>query len=54
MTKDQIAKIVGDAVGNPSSGTVAEVLPAIVDAINDALNPKAKVEKRVVEPDETR
>lgn len=41
MTRDEIAAILGDAVGNPSVGAVAEVIPAMADALDKALNPKA-------------
>ena len=54
MNREQIRKVVGDAVGNPASGTVASVLDTITDAVDAALNGKPKVEKRVVEPEETR
>lgn len=54
MTKEQIAAIIANAVGNPSSGAVAEVLPAIADAIDAELNPKAVSEIRVMDVPEKR
>lgn len=54
MTRDQLRKVIGDAVGNPASGSVAAALDEIADAVDQALNAKPKAEKRVVEPDETR
>jgi hypothetical protein len=54
MNRDDIRKIAAQAVGDPSSGTVADALDVIADAIADALNPKPKTEKRVVTPDEVR
>lgn len=54
MNREQIAAIVGNAVGNPSSGGVAEVLPAIIDAIDAELNPKAGSEIRVMDVPELR
>lgn len=54
MNRDQLRKVAADAVGDPSSGPVAAALDVIADAISQALNPKPKMEKRVVEPDENR
>lgn len=53
MNRDQLRKVIGDAVGNPSSGSVADVLDEIAAAVDAALNPTAR-EKRVVAPEETR
>lgn len=54
MNREQIAAIIGDAVGNPTSGAVAEVLPAIADAIDAELNPKPVSEIRVMDVPELR
>lgn len=40
MTPEKIRAIIGDAVGNPSVGPVAEVLDQIADALATALTPK--------------
>ena len=57
MNKSDIQAIVDGATGAPETGAVAAVIPAIVDALDAALNPKptppAKA-KRVIEADETR
>lgn len=57
MNKSEIQAIVDGATGAPDTGAVAAVIPAIVDALDAALNPKptppAKA-KRVIEADETR
>lgn len=56
MTREQLRIIIDNAAGNPSSGTVADLIDTLTDAINDAINPDtvAVVEKRVTEPTETR
>ena len=54
LTRESIAAVIADAVGNPTNGAVAEVLPAITDAVDDLINPKAKEEIRVLEVPETR
>ena len=55
LTREQIAQVLNEATGTPSSGPVAEVLPSLVDALDAALNPvPAKQEKRVVKAEETR
>lgn len=54
MTKDDIAKVIADAVGNPSTGPVRDSIPTIAAAIHAALNPKPAVERRVITPNETR
>lgn len=54
MTREQLRKVIADAVGNPAAGSVAAAIDTIADAVEAALNPKAKAEKRVVEPDEKR
>ena len=40
MTRDEIAAILGDAAGNPSVGAVAEIIPAMTAALDEALNGK--------------
>jgi hypothetical protein len=56
LTREQIARVLAEATGAPSSGAVADILPALVDALDEALNPAppAKDEKRVVKAEETR
>jgi len=40
MTRDAILEIASQAAGSPATGPVAEALPAIADAIAQALDPK--------------
>lgn len=40
MTRDTILEIASQAVGSPASGPVHDALPAIADAIAQALDPK--------------
>lgn len=54
MNREQLRTVIADAVGNPSSGTVADAIDTITDAVDKAINGKPKTEKRIVEPDETR
>jgi len=55
LTREQIAGVLNEAAGAPSSGAVAEILPTLIDALDEALNPSpVKAEKRVVKADETR
>ena len=54
MTRDDLYKIMAQAVGNPASGPVADALQPLADAIDEALRPATVKEKRVVEPTETR
>lgn len=58
MNKADIKAVVDQATGAPAVGPVAEIIPAIVDALDAAMNPAAPVEskrtKRVVETTETR
>ena len=59
-----ISEIIKNAAGNPSTGSVAAVLPAIIKAVEDAMTgerkaaapvaPKPVEEKRVVEVAEKR
>ena len=46
MTRDQILDAMLDATGHPSSGPVAEWLPTLADAVDAALNPKAKADTK--------
>jgi hypothetical protein len=54
LTRAQIEEVLSDAVGAPSSGPVAEVLPLLVDAMDAALHPAPVVEARIVKAKETR
>ena len=55
MNREQLRKVIGDAVGNPAAGAVAQHLDTIADALDEALNtPAPQAEKRVITPDETR
>ena len=60
-----IAEVIKNAAGNPTSGSVASILPVIIKAVEDALAgerkaaapvaaPKPADEKRVVEAAEKR
>lgn len=44
-TLEQITTAVSDAVGNPSAGAVADVIPAIAQAVADLLDPQPKATK---------
>ena len=54
LTRESIAAVIADAVGNPTNGIVAEMLPVITDAVDQLVNPKAEEEVRVLEVPETR
>ena len=54
LTRESIAAVISNAVGNPTNGIVAEMLPAITDAVDQLVNPKAEEEVRVLEVPETR
>jgi len=59
MTKDQIKKVILEAVGNPSVGAVAGAADAQAEALFKALNPEVKTKKvekeiRIEESEETR
>jgi hypothetical protein len=41
MTRNQILDAMLDCTGHPSSGPLAEWLPALADAVDAALNPTA-------------
>lgn len=45
MNAEQIAQVMADAVGNPSSGAIAEAIPALSKAVADALAPEQAPEQ---------
>ena len=56
MNASDIRAVIDGATGAPVSGPVADAIPAIVEALDAALNPKvtgAKA-KRIIGVDETR
>jgi len=52
MTTEEAAAILANAAGNPSSGAVADIIPAMAQAIADAT--ETGPERRVLTPAETR
>lgn len=54
MDQKQLESVMLDALGNPDSGQVRDVLPLLAAAVASALNPKKDTEQRVVKPAETR
>lgn len=54
ITRADIANAINSVTGNPTSGIVADVTPALVEAIDELINGKPVVEQRVVKPAETR
>lgn len=54
MNRADIEKTVRAATGSPTSGAVADAIPAIVDALDKAINPNAKTDTRVIAAEETR
>lgn len=55
MDKATLRAIIDGVTGAPDTGAVAAVVPAIVDALDAALNPAVESkEKRVLKVDETR
>jgi len=54
ITKADIANAINSVTGAPSCGIVADVTPALVDAIDELLNGKPVVEQRVIKATETR
>jgi len=59
MTKEQIEKVLLEAVGNPVVGILKESASKQAEAVWNALNPEPKTKKveketRIVEPEETR
>ena len=53
ISKSDIRAAIDGVTGAPSCGVVADVTPAIVNAIDELINGKP-VEQRVVKPAETR
>ena len=51
MTADEAEAILKNTAGNPSSGAVADIIPAMAQAIAAASTP---IERRVLTPAETR
>ena len=49
-----IEKTLRAVAGNPTSGAVADVIPAMVDALVDALDESPKPSQRIVKANETR
>jgi hypothetical protein len=54
ITKTDIAKAINGVTGAPTCGIVADVTPALVDAIDELINGKPVVEQRVIKAAETR
>lgn len=54
MNSNDIAAILAEAVGNPSVGPIAEAIPTMAAALDQALNPKPTKETRVITTKETR
>ena len=55
VTKGDIRAAIEGVTGAPTSGVVADLMPGIVNAIDELINPKpAAPEQRVVKPTETR
>jgi hypothetical protein len=54
ITRADITNAINSVTGNPTSGIVADITPALVDALDSLLNPKTQTENRVVKPTETR
>lgn len=52
-TRAQIEAAVKQATGNPDVGTVAVVIPAIVDAVDKLVNGEPAKEERVIKAKET-
>jgi hypothetical protein len=52
MNRATVRAAVADAIGDPSSGPLADAVDRITDAVMAAGEPPR--ERRVVEPDETR
>ena len=54
ITKADISNAINAVTGAPTFGIVADVTPALVDAIDELLNGKPVVEQRVIKATETR
>lgn len=50
MNRAQIADVIAKAAGSPSVGAVAEVIPAMADALDAALNGKTAKAAPAPEP----
>ena len=48
ITKTDIANAINGVTGAPTCGIVADVTPALVDAIDELINGKPVVEQRVI------
>jgi hypothetical protein len=53
VTRAQIEAAVKKATGNPDVGTVAVVIPAIVDELDKLINGEPAKEERVIKAKET-
>ena len=54
ITRADIEGAIHRVTGKPDTGTVAAITPALVDAIDQLINPKAEPETRIIKADETR
>jgi hypothetical protein len=54
ITRAQIEGAIYGVTGQPDTGTVAAITPALVDAIDQLINPKPEQTNRVIKADETR
>ena len=54
MNRERLRAVIAASVGDPSAGSVAEVIDTIADAVDLALHPPAAVERRVMKAPETR
>lgn len=54
ISKSDIETAMRTAAGNPDSGILADYIPTLAAAVDELVNPKAKVESRVMKADETR
>jgi hypothetical protein len=54
ISKSDIETAMRTAAGNPDSGIIADYIPTLAAAVDELVNPKAKVETRVIKADEVR
>ena len=54
ITRADILSAINSVTGDPSTGVVHDVTPAIVDAIARLVEGDVEIEQRVVKPAETR
>ena len=54
VTRDDIAAAIKAVTGDPDTGLLHDATPAIVNAIDELVNPKPKMERAVTAPKETR